>query len=381
MKPVSAAATEAQPCRIAFDARALQSPASGVHRYAHQLFAALGGLPGVRLVAVGAEPAQPLPPGIARLPVRARLPTNLGWTVASLPLALRRTRVDLFHAPAYTAPPWGVHPLVVTIHDVSYARRPEWYPYRRDPVRRAFYRRSALAADQILTDSEFSRSEIHAAYGIDPELIRVVPLGVGPPFRDGADPGSATLPPGVRTPFVLHVGDLHLRRNLETAIRAVGAVRTVDGPCLQLVLAGTDRGIAQRLRRLGHQTGCGDRLRIVGRPDDDVLLSLYRRAAAFIYPSRYEGFGLPLLEAMACGAPVIASRAASIPEVVGGAGRLLDPDDVDGFSTAVTDVLEQPHVANAMREQSRRRAARFTWRRTAEATLEAYRGCLSRVGG
>ena len=134
---------------------------------------------------LGAPDGISLPPAARRRTVSRLAPTNLGWSLVDLPRAVRKSPFDVFHAPAYTAPLVGVHPLVVTIHDVSYERRPEWYPYRRDPIRRWFYRRSALAADRILTDSEFSRSEIQAAYGIQAERIRVVPLGVGAPFAGG----------------------------------------------------------------------------------------------------------------------------------------------------------------------------------------------------
>ncbi len=127
-------------------------------------------------------------------------------------------RLDVFHAPAYTAPLRGAHPLALTIHDVSYERHPEWYPYRRDAIRRWFYRRSARTADVIITDSDFSRREIAAAYDLDPSHIRVVPLGVGGPFLASTPPRR---PADVKQPYVLHVGDLHVRRNLRTLVRAL----------------------------------------------------------------------------------------------------------------------------------------------------------------
>src|SRR5262249_9084730 len=132
--------------------------------------------------------------------------------------------IDVFHAPAYQAPLWGVHPLVLTIHDVSYARHPEWHPYKNDPFRRAFYRQSARGADRILTDSDFSRSEIIAAYDIPAERISVVPLAASPLFTP-APHNPTRLPAGVRQPYALHVGDLHVRRNLKTALQAILSVR------------------------------------------------------------------------------------------------------------------------------------------------------------
>ena len=302
--------------------------------------------------------------------------------LVDLPLAVRRASVDLFHAPAYVAPLVGVHPLVLTIHDVSYERHPEWYPYRRDPLRRWFYRRSALAADAILTDSEFSRSEIVAAYRVPADRVFVVPLGVGPPFTPGPAEASA-LPAGVVPPYVLHVGDLHVRRNLAMLVDAVCEVRrrreALRG--LQLVLAGQDRGVGADLMSRAAERGHPDMVRLLGAVTDATLITLYRRANALAYPSRYEGFGLPLLEAMACGVPVVAARAGAIPEVVGDAAVLIDPDAAAGFADAIEHVLVSSDLAARLREASAARAAMFSWAQTAGRTVDVYRRCLGAVDG
>jgi alpha-1,3-rhamnosyl/mannosyltransferase len=360
---------------IGFDAEALTSPAAGMRRYARELFGALARMTDeVRLVAVGADPAAP-PPFACEIVRAPRLaPTNLGRMLVDLPLAVRGARLDLFHAPAYVAPLVGVHPLVVTIHDVSYARHPEWYPYRRDPLRRWFYRCSALAADRIITDSEFSRGEIVAAYRIPAERITVVPLAAQPAFTPGPV-GERALPEGVTTPYVLHVGDLHARRNLELLVDAVCAVRTRTPALarLLLVLAGQDRGIGPGLAARAASQGHAGAVQIVGVVDDPILLALYRGAAALVYPSRYEGFGLPLVEAMACGTPVVAARAASIPEVVGEAGLLVEPEDMGGFAQALEAVLLDGDLGGQLREAGLRRAAEFTWNQTALRTIDVYR--------
>ena len=206
--------------RIGVDGRAFSSPAGGVRRYVWEIYGALPAVAhDVDVIAIGAAPAEPLPPGVTPWPARD-FPTNLGWMALSIPLAVRQARLDVFHAPAYTAPLWGVHPQVVTIHDVSPVRKPEWDAYKNDPARRLFYRRSALAADRVITDSQFSRSEITAAYGIPTDRIDVVPLAAAEVFTPGAfDP--AKLPAGVTQPYALHVGDLQVRRNLTTALQAI----------------------------------------------------------------------------------------------------------------------------------------------------------------
>ena len=180
------------------------SPAAGIRRYVTSLVPALLALgEPLEIVALGGADARNLPVGMTHVPEPRHPPTNLGWTMVGLPRAARRASVDLIHAPAYTAPWWTSRPVVVTIHDVVYERHPEWYPYRRDPLRRAFYRRSALSAAHILTVSHFSASEISAAYGIRPDRITVAPLGVDQHFSAARSRGIAESPPH---PYVLHVG-------------------------------------------------------------------------------------------------------------------------------------------------------------------------------
>jgi glycosyltransferase involved in cell wall biosynthesis len=362
--------------RIGFDGRALASPAAGMRRYTYELFGALARIdPAFAIVAVGPSSQSAIPSGVERARPASSLPTNLGWMLTGLPTTARRARLDVFHAPAYTIP-MGIRPVVVTIHDVSYARHPEWYPYKRDPLRRAFYRRSAVAADRIVTDSAFSKAEIVAAYGVAADSIDVVPLAAARTFIAGPPlPLPAACPPR----FVLHVGDLHARRNLEMVARALQAVRARNRSVqdVSLVLAGVDRGTAAPLEALITRAGGATPLvTCTGAIDEPTLLALYRSAAALVYPSRYEGFGLPLLEAMSCGVPVIAAATSSIPEVTGDAAVLLDPDDEAAWADAIERIFDDPDRAGTLRAAGRARAAQFSWDRTARETAAVYRKLL-----
>jgi len=358
--------------RVGIDGRAFTSPAAGVRRYVSELVPALLALDApLELVALGGQHAS-LPARVRHVAEPWHPPTNLGWAAVGLPRAARRAAVDLIHAPAYTAPLHAAVPVVLTIHDVSYERHPEWYPYRRDWLRRAFYRRSARGAGHILTDSEFSRGEIAAAYDIPVDRITVAPLGAGAGFEEG-DSSTASLPAGLVAPFLLHVGDLHERRNLSVVMQGLMDARTrLETQAPSLVLAGVDRGIGDRLAATAAENGAPDAIVQLGAVSEATLRALYHGAAALVYPSRYECFGLPLVEAMASGTPVLASRAASIPEVVGEAGVLLDPDDPKRWGDAIIRVITDQVLRARLRTDGLARAAMFTWTRTARITLDAY---------
>jgi glycosyltransferase involved in cell wall biosynthesis len=368
-----------KPLRIGIDGRAWSSPAAGIRRYVGGLVPALVELgDGLEMVALGGS-RDAIPRRLAWIDEPPHPPTNLGWSAVGLPWAASRAGVDVIHAPAYTAPLTGRIPTVLTIHDVSYALHPEWYPYRRDALRRAFYKRSARAAARIVTVSEFSAGEIGKAYGIPLDHITVAPQGVSHAFLPKAPGVEIDSPPGVQATFLLHVGDLHERRNLGVVVRALIELRRAGQlrDPITLVLAGIDRGLGGELRRLATAASWPDLVVCLGAVREECLIALYRGAAALVYPSRYEGFGLPVLEAMACATPVIASRAASLPEVLGDAGILIDPDDVGGWGRAIARVLTDSELRDRMRAAGVDRASGFTWARTARLTLDAYRRVVS----
>jgi alpha-1,3-rhamnosyl/mannosyltransferase len=219
----------------------------------------------------------------------------------------------------------------------------------------------------VLVPSAHTRDRLRARVGRVRE-IRVTPLGIdarfapGPPSGDGARGG----------PYLLAVGTLQPRKNLEAALAAVERLHA-GGLEHRLVVAGArgwrDDALVARLRG----SPAAHRIELLGRVDDAALVRLYRGAACLLYPSRAEGFGLPPLEAMACGTPVVAAAAGSLPEVLGDAAPLVDPDDVDGLAAAIADVLADPAP---WRARGLTRAARFTWAACAEATVAAYHAAV-----
>ena len=361
--------------RVGFDGRALTSPAPGIRRYTRNLLVALAALSDeVELVVLGGSSVA-VPDGIHHLIEQWNPKSNIGWASFGLPRIVWRSGIDVLHSPAYTAPLLSTKPVVLTIHDVSYARYPEWYPYRRDVFRRAFYHLSARKASAVITDSEFSASEIRAAYSLPDSLINVIPLGVDPVFTRGDESKSSVLPHSVMLPYVLHVGDLHERRNLSMLVDAVLAARKHlhNFPLLSLVLVGSDRGIAKQLNVTDEWSNISPPVIHFDTVNEKQLLALYRQAAMLAYPSFYEGFGLPVLEAMACGIPVVASHAASIPEVLGDTGILLDPNDLQGWTKTMIDLVDNKSEQQRLGELGRSRSKEFTWERAARATLDVYR--------
>jgi glycosyltransferase involved in cell wall biosynthesis len=241
-----------------------------------------------------------------------------------------------------------------------------------------FYRQSATHATRVLTVSSFSASEITTAYGIPPSRITVAPLGVHASFGAGDPHVPVDLPTNVTEPYLLHVGDIHERRNLAVVVDALVDARRRFGTAaaLSLVLAGVDRGVTEGLCAMASEAGSPDAVVALGPVSEERVHALYRGAVALVYPSLYEGFGLPLIEAMACGTPVLASHEASIPEVLGGAGMLLDARDVSAWRDAIIRIVNDEALRRDLRTRGVARAATYTWQRTALITLAVYREAL-----
>jgi glycosyltransferase involved in cell wall biosynthesis len=291
----------------------------------------------------------------------------------ALPLELLRVRPTLVHSPDFIPPMRGPWRRVITIHDLAFLLHPETVTSES----RAYYgqiRTAVKVADAIIAVSQFTASDISRLLDADPRKVRVIPNGVDPslgPIVDRTELERWRARHRVNRPYILYAGTFEPRKNLPLLVEAFNRLRGDHG--LLLVLLGA-RGwlFAPTFERID-ALGLTDYVRVLEHQPRDEWAVAYSGAAVAVTPSLYEGFGLPVLEAMACGAPVVSSNASALPEVVGEAGVLFESGDVDALESALRLVLEDPSLANRLRTAGLARAQEFSWARAAASTLAIYR--------
>jgi len=292
-----------------------------------------------------------------------------------IPRRLRRDRPDLLHV-QYTAPIFSGVPLVVSVHDVSFLEHPEYFTAFRSVQLRHTVRRTVKVASRVLTPSEFSKRRILDAYGLDDEKVVVLPNGVSPSFRPISREIAqrwvqATL--HVPVPYVLTVGDLQPRKNHASLIRAFERlIRAYPQLPHHLLVVGKETWYAPSVRAAARKSAVSERIHFTGFVSDEDLLKLYGGCDLFVYPSFYEGFGLPIVEAMACGRAVACSNTSAMPEVADSAALLFDPHSDDDLLLSMRDLLLNPELRVRMERLGAQRAPLFSWDRTAARTLQLY---------
>ena len=294
----------------------------------------------------------------------------------TLSAELRRNPVDVLHV-QYTAPPLAPCPVVATIHDLSFEHLPETFNRRSRAQLRLTVRRTARKAAQILTLSEFSRQDIVDTYSIAPDRVSVTPAAAASDFKpieDETELRKIREAYGIERDYILSVSSIQPRKNLIRLIEAYSCLRGLrpEGKLPQLVLVGKRGWLDNETFRAAQRHSANNDIAFTGYVAERDLPALYSGATCFIYPSFFEGFGLPVLEAMQCGVPVIAGNRTSIPEVVGEAGLLFDPFDTNSLVQALTRMLDNPEYRAALRIQGLERAREFDWKQTAQLTLKAY---------
>jgi glycosyltransferase involved in cell wall biosynthesis len=290
--------------------------------------------------------------------------------------APRLGRADLVHAPSVAVPPRGRVPLVVTVHDAAPELFPEAFPPRGLRFHRAGLAATARRADLVVTVSEAAAEEIVAHSPLTRDRIRVVPNGVEVPVVTEAERSAVVEAAGLAgRPYVLWVGSLEPRKGVGTVVSAMAELHR-RGVEARLVLAGYAGWLGDGLIDVGDRRELGADLVERGRVDDDELWALYAGAAVFAFPSRHEGFGLPVLEAMAQGTPVVCSDIPALREVAGGLARLVAPGDVSGWAEALGEVLAEPDQAVGEAAARRSHAAAWSVDRSVRGTRAVYQEVL-----
>lgn len=361
---------------IAIDASRLAvAERTGTERYSYELVAALAridrssrytlftnGLPAV------------LPPLGPNFALRS-LPLPRLWTHARLGPALAAARPDVAFIPAHVVPLTRPPRTVVTAHDLGYLAFPEAHTARRRLELHLSTLWSVRAARRVIAISGATRDDLVRRYGADPARIAVVHHGLGAAQFRPAEPAAveaARARHGLARPYFLYVGTLQPRKNLVRLIEAFAAAADALGD-VDLAIGGRRGWLSEGIERRAAELGLAGRARLLGYLPDADLPALLSGAIAFTFPSLYEGFGLPVLEAMACGAPVLTSSTSSLPEVAGDAALLVDPADTDAIAAGLVRLASDAALRADLHERGLRRAAQFTWERCARETLAVLR--------
>jgi glycosyltransferase involved in cell wall biosynthesis len=360
--------------RVVVDARLLHYNRAGIGRYLRHLYRALADLPSAALpvelqmvVLYARKDAERALRSARSIERRAWTPAHHRLERWALALEIAALRPILLHAPDHVCPqPLGWR-TVLTVHDLAFLR----YPQTHSPSSRAYYagvRRSLAQASRVICVSEATRRDAIELAGAEPGKVRVVSEAPDPRYR--VDGPSAT----AWRPYLVFVGTLEPRKNLATLFSALARIPPRDRPALRI--AGAPGFGADALMALPSALGIGHDVEFLGRLPTTEVAALYRGAVALVYPSLLEGFGLPILEAMACGTPVITSNCSAMAETAGGAAHLVDPNDSDSVAAAIVELAGDPDRRATLRRAGLERAAQFSWHRAARETLTVFAEAL-----
>lgn len=361
---------------------------AGISRYIGGICAHLPTTPGGEEFLLYTNPQVREWPGVTgpRLKLSpTRLPTlspimRILWEQTMLPALALRDGIDVLHCPLNVLPIACRVPVVLTIHDLTFIRYPDRFHPAKQRYLATFTRYAARHARRIVTDSGATRADVIEAFGISPGAVDVVYPGVDPDFRpvDPADVGQASKLASFRArhnlpdKFILYLGTLEPRKNVDRLVRAFASLVRKGLPH-SLVLAGGRGWDFEAIDRAVIEEGIENRVRFPGYVRRAEQPLWYSAADLFVYPSQYEGFGLPVLEALACGTPVVTSTASSLPEVVGAAGLTVNPDDERALADAIASVVTDRVLASALSRAGPEQASLFTWAAAAEGCVHAYR--------
>ncbi|MBI4301055.1 MAG: glycosyltransferase family 4 protein [Chloroflexi bacterium] len=305
-------------------------------------------------------------------------PCHHAWESWALSLELARARTDLLHSPDFISPSWLRSPAVVTIHDLAFLR----FPQLVTGESRRYYgriKRAVTSARGIIAVSENTRRDMTELLGVSPDRVDVIYHAADEAFRPLGNETSAEfcqrrgLPPS----FILWVGTIEPRKNLVTLLKALAILQS-RGHHYPLVVAGAKGWLYEETLNIIEDLSLTSKVILFGQASREDLLMLYNAAWVFAFPSLYEGFGLPPLEAMACGTPVISANTSSLPEVLGDAALLIDPEDVEAWADAIARLYQDEALRDELKSRGLAQSGKYSWTKTAEATLAVYRRVAGR---
>ncbi len=371
--------------RVGFDVTPLSERGSGVSRYTLELLRALRDeAPDVQLELLSNrqvdDPAVRVELSGQRWLRAPRLPSRAAWMQAVLPVALAaRKRVEIGHFTNFDVPLLGRIPVVVTLHDMSLLMSPEQHPAKRVLLLSPLMRLAARKARAVVCPTASAAQDAVTLLNLDPDRVHVVSGAVAPRFRviDGEASAEACRRFGLQPGFLLFVGTIEPRKNLVRLARAFARLRQ-DGFDKPLVICGAWGWKSKDLRPTIEALGIADAVVFTDYVSDEDLVALLNAAGAFVYPSLYEGFGLPIIEAFACGVPVVTSDLGAMAEVAGSAALLVDPTDEAAIAEALTRVLSDDAERRRLRGAGLERAAEFSHRKAALQAVAVYRSALGR---
>ncbi len=375
--------------RIAIDAHAVGAKLGGNESYAVNLIEALAQIDSANHYTIYITTDEARERFQGRWPnfkVRATLPhTPLIRIPLTLSAELRKNPVDVLHV-QFTAPPFCPCPVVVSIHDLSFEHLPQTFKRRSRTQLRLTVRHSARRAARIISLSEHGRRDIIETYGITAERVSAIPLAAPAhfaPVHDNRELQRVRHNYGIDGDYILTVGSIQPRKNLARLVQAYASLRgnKSEDKLPKLVLVGKSGWLYDETLRALKETGVADTVVLTGYVPQEDLPALYSGALCFVYPSYFEGFGLPPLEAMKCGAPVIVGNKTSLPEVVGDAALAVDPFDVEAIASAMQRVIESPALREELSIKGQARAETFDWRETARKTLAIYQEVAQETRG
>jgi len=365
---------------VGIDATTLVGQISGVGYYTARLIESLvngadGGLI-ERFVILSNRDAKV--PASSRIEIcrQGRFPIRAVWMQFMLPFVLRRVRPDVVHYTNFLAPLAGGVPYVVTVHDLSLTLFPHYHTLKKRLLTSTLVPACARQAELVIAPSESTRCDVVRLLGVPSERVRVIPHAAGPEFQPTPDRSAAAALLG-NAPYLLFVGTIEPRKNLLRVLRAFARV-AAELPEHRFLIVGQRGWMYEDVLSEAARPEIRGRVVIAGYVAEDQLPALYSSADAFVYASLYEGFGLPVIEAMACGTPVITSKTSSLGELAGDAAFVVDPESESELAAAMRAVCTDAQLRVDLSCRGRARAAAFSWERTARQTAAAYREAFER---